>query len=470
MKGLRTTAPLLLAALLVPACSGLAPSYQRPPAPVAAQFPQAPQAPAGAAVAAADLAWADFFANDARLRRLIEAALQNNRDLRVALLNVEQAREQLRVRQADLWPTVGAGLSATRTATPGGNSTRVYSAGLQVSAYELDLFGRLRSLDDAAAAQVLASDEARKAAQISLVATLANAWLALLADDAALQVTRQTLATREDTRRLTELRLQYGAVSRLDLRQVDSLLEAARVALAQQQRQRALDRNVLELLLGQPLPADWLPEEGSVSALPELPDVPVGLPSEVLTRRPDVRQAEALLVAANANIGAARAALFPRITLTASAGSVSSELSGLFAAGSWGFGLAPALLQTIFDAGRNQANVRSAERAREIAVAQYERALQSAFREVADALAGRSTLDDQRRAQAAQVDAERERLSLVELRQRSGAASTLELLDAQRSLFAARLALVQVQAAQAQNGVALYRALGGGWSEAAAGR
>ena len=361
-------------------------------------------------------------------------------------------------------------MSCTRTPTPGGGSTRVYSAGLQVSAYELDLFGRLRSLDDAAAAQVLASDEARKAAQISLVATLANAWLALLADDAALQVTRQTLATREETRRLTGLRLQYGAASRLDLRQVDSLLEAARVALAQQQRQRSLDRNALELLLGQPLPAELLPGEGTAGALPELPDVPVGLPSEVLIRRPDVRQAEALLVAANANIGAARAALFPRITLTASAGSVSSELSGLFAAGSWGFGLAPALLQTIFDAGRNQANVRSAERAREIAVAQYERALQSAFREVADALAGRSTLDDQRRAQAAQVDAERERLSLVELRQRSGAASTLELLDAQRSLFAARLALVQVQAAQAQNGVALYRALGGGWSEAAAGR
>ena len=468
MRPKRAGAPLLLA-LAMGACSSLAPPYQRPAAPVAAQFPQAPASPA-TGVPAADLPWPDFFSHDARLRRLIELALQNNRDLRVALLNVEQAREQLSVRQADLWPTVGAGASVTRTPTPGGGSTRVYSAGLQVSAYELDLFGRLRSLDDAAAAQLLASDEARKAAQISLVATLANAWLALLADDAALQVTRQTLATREETRRLTGLRLQYGAASRLDLRQVDSLLEAARVALAQQQRQRSLDRNALELLLGQPLPAELLPGEGTAGALPELPDVPVGLPSEVLIRRPDVRQAEALLVAANANIGAARAALFPRITLTASAGSVSSELSGLFAAGSWGFGLAPALLQTIFDAGRNQANVRSAERAREIAVAQYERALQSAFREVADALAGRSTLDDQRRAQAAQVDAERERLSLVELRQRSGAASTLELLDAQRSLFAARLALVQVQAAQAQNGVALYRALGGGWSEAAAGR
>ena len=467
MRPRRAGAPLLLA-LAMGACSSLAPPYQRPAAPVAAQFPQGPASPA-TGVPAADLPWPDFFSHDARLRRLIELALQNNRDLRVALLNVEQAREQLSVRQADLWPTVGAGAGVTRTPTPGGGSTRVYSAGLQVSAYELDLFGRLRSLDDAAAAQLLASDEARKAAQISLVATVANAWLALLADEAALQVTQQTLGTREETRRLTELRLQYGAASRLDLRQVDSLLEAARIALAQQQRQRLLDRNALELLLGQPLPAELLPGSDAM-ALPELPEVPVGLPSEVLQRRPDVRQAEALLIAANANIGAARAALFPRITLTASAGSVSSELSGLFAAGSWGFGLAPALLQTIFDAGRNQANLRSAERAREIAVAQYEKALQAAFREVADALAGRGTLDEQRRAQAAQVDAERERLALVELRQRSGAASTLELLDAQRSLFAARLALVQVQAAQAQNGVALYRALGGGWSEAPAGR
>lgn len=477
MKPVRITAPRLLGrtlaqsvavtlALTLAACSSLAPPYERPAAPVAAQFPQASAAAASAApaVAAADLAWSEFFAHDERLRRLVALALQNNRDLRVALLNVEQAREQLRVRAADLAPTLGVGANATRTATPSGGSTRVYSAGLQVAAYEIDLFGRLRSLDDAAAAQVLASDEARKAAQISLVATLANTWLALQSDEAALQVTQQTLATREESRRLVALRQQYGAASRLDLRQMDSLLEGARSALAQQQRQRLLDRNALELLLGQPLPAELLPPADGLGP-PAFPEVPVGLPAEVLQRRPDVRQAEALLIAANANIGAARAALFPRITLTASAGSVSSHLSGLFAGGSWGFGLAPALLQTIFDSGRNQANVRSSERARALAVAQYEKAVQSAFREVADALAGRQTLGEQQRALAAQVDAERERLALVDLRQRNGAASTLELLDAQRSLYAVRLALLQVQAAQAQNAVALYRALGGGWTE-----
>ncbi len=461
----RTTLKLLApaAAALLAACGSMAPPYQRPAAPVAAQFADAP--PATAATAAPDLPWQDYF-TDPQLRTLITLALANNRDLRVALLNVEQAREQLNLRNADRWPTVGVGVSGSRTATPDGGSTEVYSAGLQMSAYELDLFGRLRSLNDVAAAQLLATDEARKAAQVSLVATVASAWLALRADEAALQVTQQTLGSREESLRLTALRLQYGAASRLDQRLAESVLEAARVALAQQQRQRALDRNALELLLGQPLPAELAQAVVALGAEPLLwPELPVGLPSEVLTRRPDVRQAEQLLIGANANIGAAKAALFPRITLTASAGSVSSELSGLFAGGSWGFGLAPTLLQTLFDAGRNQANVRSAEQGQRIAVAQYEKAVQSAFREVADALAGRGTLSEQQRAQQAQVAAEADRLALTELRQRSGAAGSLEVLDAQRSLFSARLALVQVQAAQAQNAVALYRALGGGWTD-----
>ena len=454
MKRLVLTA--VYAAVLA-GCGSMAPPYERPAAPVPAQFPDASTA---AGKAAAEIPWTEFF-TDTRLKQLIALALQNNRDLRVAVLNIEQARANVTVRNADLWPTVNAGISGTRTPLANGGSTEVYSAGVIVTAYELDFFGRIRSSGDAASAQLLGTEEAKKAVQISLVAAIANTWLTLQADDELLRVTRQTLASREDSRRLTKLRFDNGAASQLDLRQAESLLEAARVVQAAAVRQRALDKNALELLLGQPLPVELAGELPTITS--ELPELPVGLPSEVLTRRPDVRQAEQQLVAANANIGAARAAFFPRITLTGSAGSVSGELSGLFKAGSFGWSFAPQLLQPLFDAGRNQANLRIAEVSRDIAVAQYERAIQSAFREVADALAGRATLGEQRRAQQAQVVAEQDRVRLADLRYRNGAASYLDVLDAQRSLFAAQQALVQVQAAYVQNGVALYRVLGGGW-------
>jgi len=453
---------LAFAALLLAGCASMAPSYQRPAAPVPAAFP-ADAGTAASATPAAELEWTSFFA-DERLKRLIALALQNNRDLRVAVLNIEQARAQVDVRRADLWPTVNAGLGTSRQPNASGNLTRSWSAGLQVSAYELDLFGRVRSLGDVALAQYLATEEARKSVQISLVASVATTYLSLQADDELLRVTRQTLATREDSYRLTKLKFDNGATSALDLRQAESLLEAARVALAQQTRQRALDENALVLLLGQPLPAD-LPPAAAITALPELP---AGLPSEVLTRRPDVRQAEQQLIAANANIGAARAAFFPRISLTTSVGSASRELSGLFESGSFAWTYTAQLLQPIFDAGRNRANLAIASTGRDIAVAQYERAIQSAFREVADALAGRATLGEQLRAQTAQTQAEQARFELADLRYRNGASSYLDVLDAQRSLFTAQQALVQVQAQQVQNGVTLYRVLGGGWSDNAA--
>lgn len=459
MKQRLVPGAVALAAALA-GCANLAPTYERPAAPVAAQFPAA-AASAPNATPVADLDWQSFFV-DERTRRLIALALAHNRDLRIAALNIEAVRAQAAVRDADRWPTLNAGLTGSRQPTAAGGINSLYTAGLQVTAYELDLFGRLRNLGDAAAAQVLASEEARKAVQISLVAAVANAQLALAADDALLKVTQQTLASREDSHRLIKLRFDQGASSELDLRQAESLLETARVSLAQATRQRALDQNALELLVGQPLPAD-LPAAPAFEALAGLPELPVGLPSEVLVRRPDVRQAEQQLIAANANIGAARAAFFPRITLTGSAGQASGHLSDLFKSGHSAWSFAPQLIQPLFDAGRNQGNLDLAKANREIAVAQYERAIQSAFREVADALAGRATLGEQLAAQARLLAAEQQRSRLAELRYRNGASSYLELLDAQRSLFAAQQAQLQLQAQAAQNSVTLYKVLGGGW-------
>jgi len=450
-----------LALLALGACAMPVPNYERPVAPVAAAFAPAPAASAGLKEAS-DIEWQSYFI-DARLARLIAIALQNNRDLRVAALNIEQARALYQVRRADEWPTVGVGAGASRTPNSSGGITSLYTAGLSVTAYELDLFGRVRALSEAALALYLGTEEARKAVQISLVAAVANAHLSLLADDELLAVTRQTLATRDASFKLTKLKFDNGATSELDFRLAESLLEGARATLAQLARQRALDENTLVLLLGQPLP-DGLPPGQGLAGQPGFAELPAGLPSEVLARRPDVRQAEQQLIAANANLGAARAAFFPKITLTGSLGVASSELSGLFKGGSLAWSFAPQLLLPIFDAGRNQANLELAQINREIAVAQYEKAIQAAFREVADALAGRATLDEQLRAQQAQAQAEQTRVQLADLRYRNGASSFLDVLDAQRSLFAAQQAVVQVQAQRSQNLVTLYKVLGGGWN------
>jgi outer membrane protein, multidrug efflux system len=452
---------LLLAASMLAGCAQLTPRYERPAAPVPAEFPNA-GAP-GRGPAAADQPWQDFF-TEPELRTLIELALRNNRDLRTAVLNIEAARAQYQLRRADQWPTVNAGVTSSRQTGGNGsngsndNVTGLYTAGLAVSAYELDLFGRVRSLSDAAAAQLLATEEARKAVQISLVASVATQYLALVADDELLDLTLRTLRTREESLKLTQLRFDNGVSSELDLRQAQTLVEAARVTLAQLRRQRELDRNALVLLVGQALP-EWPVRPGRIDVM-TLADVPAGLPSDVLLRRSDVVQAEQQLIAANANIGAARAAFWPRILLTGSVGTASTQLSDLFKNGAWSF--ATQLLQPIFDAGRNRANLAVAQVQRDIAVAQYERAIQTAFRDVADALAGRATLDEQLRATRAQVQAEQVRYSLSDLRFRNGVSSSLELLDAERSLFAAQQAVVQTQLALLQNRVSTYRALGGG--------
>lgn len=451
----------LAAALLLAGCSFM-PRYERPPAPVAASFPY-PSAQEG--TPAAQLPWDSFFA-DARLRSLIATALEHNRDLRVAVLNIAQARAQYDIRQADRYPTLAAGLSGSRAPDSKGNQVTTYQANLGISSWEIDFFGRIASLSEAALAQYLATEEGRKAAQITLVASVANAWLNLAADEELLKLTRDTLATREETARLTKLRFDSGVTSEIDFRLAQSLTESSRAALAQLERQRAGDLNFLAVLLGQPVAPDFV--VGITTLDVTLPDVPAGVPSDVLVRRPDVRAAEQQLIAANASIGAARAAFFPRITLTAGVGTASSELSGLFKGGSWGWTVAPSLVLPIFDAGRNRASLSSAEVGRDIAVAQYERAIQQAFRDVADALAGRATYGEQLRAQAAVVEAESVRFRLARLRYENGVANYLDLLDAQRALFTAQTTLVQSRLARLQNQVQLYRALGGGWSETAA--
>jgi len=451
----------LALALALSGCMSLAPKYQRPPAPVAPAFPDAAAASA-ASEAAASIEWQRFFA-DARLRQLIELALANNRDLRVSILNIEQARAQYQIRRADQPPTLNLGMSGNRA--PGANDSinTTYSVGLTVSAFELDLFGRVRNLGAAALAQYLATEEARKSAQISLIGSVANVYLSLLADDELLELTSKTLAAREESLKLIDLKYQNGVVSALDLQQGRSLVESARVTLAQQQRQRAQDGNLLTLLVGQPLPAALAP--ASTLAATTLAELPAGLPSDLLTVRPDVRAAEQQLIGANANIGAARAAFFPRIALTGSAGTVSSELSGLFKGGTFAWTFAPQMLLPIFDYGRNSANLGSAKAGRDIALAQYERSIQTAFREVSDALAGQATLSEQLRAQRAVAQAESERFKLSELRYRNGVSSYLDLLDAQRSLFSAQQSAVQANLQRLQNQVTLYRVLGGGWKQ-----
>jgi outer membrane protein, multidrug efflux system len=450
-----------VAACLLAACSSMAPRYERPAAPVAAAFPNAAASAAAPSTAVAPAAqpWQAYF-TDGRLAQLIATALANNRDLRVSVLNIELARAQVGLTRAAEFPTVNA--QATHTRETGLQT--INTVGLAVAGYELDLWGRVRSLTDAALAQLSANAEARKAAQISLIASVANAYYAMAGDQALLEVAEQTLKTRSDTLALVQLRVDNGVASGIDLQLNKSLVETARVAWDSAKRQRALDQNALELLVGAPLPPQ-LPAAPPWDAM-ALPDVPAGLPSDVLLDRPDVRQAEQQLIAANANIGAARAAFFPTITLTGSYGTASTSLSHLFEHSAWSF--IPQATLPIFDAGRTRNNLRVTEAQRDIATAQYEKAVQSAFRDVADALAGRATLVDQLAAQQAQTDAEAARFKLSNMLFTNGVSSSLDLLDAQRSLFASQQQLVQVKLALLQNRIAVYRALGGGWTQSTA--
>lgn len=464
-------APVAAVALWLAGCttSPTTPDSLRAPSVVAQRFsvaasdPSAPTArPSPASVAAPDLAWDRFF-TDPRLQALIRTALQHNRDLRVAALNVEQARAQAAIRDADLWPTVNAGVGGSRVPTNTGGVSTTVTGGLTTAAYEVDLFGRVRQQADAAQQQFRASEFLQSAARASLIAAVAAAHVSLQADEALLRITQDTVRSRQDNLQIVQGRVKAGAASALEEAQAQALLQSARAALAQVQRQHAADESSLVLLLGSPLPGD-LPTARALAPNPGqvIPALQADLPSEVLARRPDIAAAEAQLRAASANVEAARRAYFPRITLTASYGQASRELSSLFSGGSWVWGVAPQLLAPIFDAGRIRAGVQQAQAAQQAAVAQYEKSIQVAFKEVSDALNARRTLADQAQALQAQVQAEVQRLQLADTRWRLGASSYLEVLDAQRSLYAAQTAWVQVQALVLINQATLYKALGGG--------
>lgn len=450
-------------------CMSLAPEHRTPQAPVADQFAGSHAGDTGTAMpVAAELPWRQFFI-EPRLQELVQIALDNNRDLRIASLNIEKAQAAYRIQRSERLPIVGLQGSGERAPSPmTGEQASTYTVGLGITAFELDFFGRVRNLSQAALASYLGTEQAHRTARISLVAAVADAYLNLKSLDEQLQLTRQTLETREESQQLTQLQFRNGTASALDAKQADSLVHAARATLAELTRQRAAAYNGLVLLLGQPLPAD-APENRQASSLPDkselvsLTELPAGVPSETLVRRPDIQQAEQQLRAANANIGAARAAFFPRITLTGTAGVGSTELDGLFNAGKFAWTLSPQLVLPIFDAGRNRANLRVAEADQKIAIASYEKAIQTAFQEVSDALTARGSLVEQLDAQQGLVDTEAERLEMANLRYKSGVSSYFDVLDAQRSHFAAQQQLISVRTAQRQNLVTLYKVLGGGW-------
>lgn len=470
----------LLASLLVLAgCGSLAPAPQNPQAPVPGEFAHARPASATgqsadgqkagpgntavtSAAAAADISWKQFFVSPA-LQQLIQTALDNNRDLRLAALNVERTQAAYRIQRADRLPSVNGSFQLQRQPSVlTGEQTSTLSLGLGVTQYELDFFGRVKNLTDAALASYMATEEAQRTAQINLVAGVANAYLGLQSLDEQLALTRATLKTREESQKLTHLQYRNGAASDLDVKQADSLVYTARTTLAQLQRQRDTAYDALVLLLGQQPPAELLSVDTHENHV-ELEEVPAGLPSDLLTRRPDIRQAELQLRSAEANIGAARAAFFPRITLTATAGMGSSQLDDLFNHGKFIWTINPAAVLPIFDYGRNRANLDVARVDQKIAITNYEKAIQTAFSEVSDALANRRGLIEQLDAQKSLVKTEGERLELANLRYRSGVSSYFDVLDAQRSHFTAQQSLISARAEQRQNLVELYKVLGGGW-------
>ena len=459
---------LAVTAFVLSGCS-LIPDYQRPEAPVAAQFPQGPAYSSAQAPnqAAAEQGWKQFF-HDPALQQLIQVALENNRDLRVAALNIDAYAAQYRIQRADLFPAVSANGSGSRQRVPARASqtgessiTSSYSATLGISAYELDLFGRVRSLSEEALQKYFATEEARRSTQISLVANVATAYVTWQADKELLKLTQDTLGAYEQSFKLTSRSNEVGVASALDLSQARTSVENARVALARYTRQVAQDENSLTLLLGTGLPANIASQPLADNLLSE---VPAGLPSDLLQRRPDILQAEYNLKAANANIGAARAAFFPSISLTANAGSLSPDLSGLFKGGSGTWLFQPQINLPIFNAGSLRASLDYAKIQKDIGVANYEKSIQTAFQEVADGLAARQTYTEQLQAQRDFVAANQDYYRLAERRYRIGVDSNLTFLDAQRQLFSAQQALITDRLAQLTSAVNLYKALGGGWN------
>jgi outer membrane protein, multidrug efflux system len=481
-------------------CS-LIPDYHRPDLPVATSYPtgdayKGTDQPLKQTGLSADaIGWRDFF-TDQRLQSLIDIALRNNRDLRVAALNVAAAQAQYRVQRSDLFPQISAsptaelgslpesatiptgstGVGSVGTAGSPTTNTSVistgsqhvpfhfYNVGVGFTSYELDLFGRLRSLTSQAFEQYLGETETARSTQISLVAEVASGYLTLLADQDLLKVTRDTLKSETESYNLTSAMLKQGTTTLLSVRQAETAVDTAQANLALYTRQEAQDENALVLLLGQPMPAD-LPVGQSLDAQSMLSDLPAGLPSDLLFRRPDVMAAEHNLIGANANIGAARAAFFPSISLTASGGVAGSQLNHLFTAAGTTWSFAPQINIPIFTAGQNQGNLDLAKAQKNIQVAQYEKTIQTAFREVSDALAARTTYVDQVKAQQQLVDAAADSVRLSTMLFRAGVDNYLPVLTAEQTLYPAQQTLLSLKLAQLANLVTLYKALGGGWNE-----
>jgi multidrug efflux system outer membrane protein len=463
----------------------LAPRYERPTAPVPATWNGTAAASAlDDEKIAADIGWKQFFPDPA-VQRLIALALANNRDLRVAVLNVEAAQAQYRIQRADLFPTISASAieqverfpkgvvapssqgASTGSATgsssisTGGLTTHFYDVGIGFTSYELDLFGKIRSLNRAALERYFGFEETRRSSQLALIAEVVSAYLAVLADGTNLKVTQQTLQSQTASYDLIKRSLDAGTTTALALRQAATTVDTAKANLAAYTRQTAQDRNSLMLLIGVSLPEDLTfdkdIDEEDLSA-----QLPAGVPSKVLAHRPDVLAAEHQLIAANADIGAARAAFLPSITLTGSYGTASSQLSGLFKSGSSAWTFSPQISVPIFAGGANKANLDLSHVEKNVDVAQYEKALQSAFRETDDALAARGTLDDQLRALRALLQDAEESYHLADVRFRNGVDSFLPVLDAQRSLYSAQQSVVNLELVRLQNMATLYKALGGG--------
>jgi multidrug efflux system outer membrane protein len=460
----------LLLPVFLAACS-LQPPYEQPPQPVASAYPAgaAYKEVAGTDTPAADIGWRDFL-NDERLQRLVEIALKNNRDLRVAALNISRFEAQYRIQRSALFPQVDAAVSssAVRGVRPGGGggpnvTTHVYSADIGAS-WTIDFFGRLRSLNDVALQQYFATAQAGKATHILLVSRVADQYLTTLSADELLEVTRRTLEAAQQSYDLAAAQFEAGTGTELSVRQSQTIVEQARANYAAQVRSRAQAENALVLLIGEPLPAD-LPPGLPFNSQRLVADIPPGLPSHLLTRRPDIMEAEASLRAAYANIGAARAAFFPTITLTGTFGSESTQLGQLFTPGARAWSFVPSISVPIFQGGALEASLDAAKIQKQAAVAQYEKAIQSAFREVADGLAARGTYDDQIAALGREVAAQQTSLEISELRFRTGVDSYLNVLTAQTNLYSAQQTLVSARLARLANLVDLYQALGGGWIE-----
>jgi multidrug efflux system outer membrane protein len=464
---MKTMKLIPLAALLaLTGCVNLAPEYQRPAAPVEQAWPQGEAYQNAKLRSEALPAWQDYF-TDEKLRRVIALGLENNRDMRIAALNVDKARALYRVQRADLLPTVNAAFANAGQRTPssmtGGSASvsHTYTAELALASYEIDFFGKIRNLTEEALQSYFATEDARRSTRNSLISQIAIQWLTLGADKEQLALQKEILATQEESFHLIEESYKVGASSRLDYEQAKTTVTAARAAIASYIRAVAQDENALELLCGAKVPPELLPDSLSRSATLTA-TLPPGLPSEVLLNRPDIMQAERSLISANADIGVARAAFFPSVSLTGGIGSGAMHLSDLFDSGTRLWTFTPNVSLPIFTGGANVANLEAAKAQQKIAAATYEQTIQSAFREVADALSTEGTIDEELAARREYAASAEKTFELQDASYKAGASSYSDLLTAQRSMVSAKQTLISTELSRASSAITLYNVLGGG--------